>query len=144
MDDDLPVICVGLKLPYKLLYSLKFSFRFSYLVSAVDTPFAWVRNMTVSDDLTITMFPNGCPTSFPSLEINQWTEAGSGNTKTFTKSSNSITITQQSAPASGASGTFSLKFHGQDGEEYMIDGKSIQFFIYFHAILNLRATLFGF
>jgi len=61
------------------------------------------------------MFPNGCPVTFPSLEINQWTEAGSGNTRTFTKSGHSITITQQSAPASGASGTFNLKFHGIEG-----------------------------
>jgi len=82
------------------------------------------------------MFPNGCPVTFPSLEINQWTEAGSGNTRTFTKSGHSITITQQSAPASGASGTFNLKFHGHDDVEYLIEGRRAGCFTIRYLLLN--------
>lgn len=106
---------------------------FFLLVSTAPMPDVWVKKIEVTDDLTVNIYPSECSsTPFPELQVSDaWTRTVSGNTQTFTKNSDSLTLTRQSAPSSGASGTFGLKLIDQDGDEHLINGNFLYFICFF-------------
>ena len=104
-----------------LLLNWFFKLHLFYQTTVAPTPlpFPWVRDVEVSEDLTVSLYPTGCTTDpFPELQINGWTASGN----TFTSGSDSVTVTKQTSPASGSGGTFNLKITDKKGAEHVIEG----------------------
>ena len=112
------------------------SLIFLPIASSSPMPFPWVKKVEVTDDLSVNIFPTECSSNpFQELQVNDWSRTSSGNTQTFTSGSDSLTLTKQSGPASGAKGTFGLKLIDQDGDEHLISGMLLFLFFWIHSKL---------
>ena len=99
-------------------------FCFSHTVRSSSVPdFDWVSTITVSEDLTVSLYGADCGKNIPRLNINFFTKSViSPKIDRYTNGNRTVIINQAETATGAVTGTFSLLFKDNTGTEIPIQG----------------------
>ena len=100
-------------------------FFFCIIVKSSTAPdFDWVKTVSVSDDLTVSLSGLKCGTNIPRLQLDGWTKSVvDPKVDRYTKNGQTVVINQTEEATGAATGYFSLRYTDKTGSTVDIKGR---------------------